>query len=112
MTPAGRVRRVGRAVAAAQVARGRRLLPGPERSRPEFRIVSPREGDVYRLSPGVEPRYATVALRAAGGRGGAVRWIVDGVPHGAGRWSLQSGAHRFRAVSAAGDVDEVSVRVE
>jgi penicillin-binding protein 1C len=76
-----------------------------------FQIVSPREGDVYRLSPGVEPRYATVALRAAGG-GAAVRWTVDGVPHAAGRWSLQPGRHRLRAVSASGDSAEVTVRVE
>jgi membrane carboxypeptidase/penicillin-binding protein PbpC len=76
-----------------------------------FHIVSPREGDVYRLSPGVEPRYATVALRAAGG-GAAVRWTVDGAPHAPGRWSLQPGRHRLRAVSASGDSAEVTVRVE
>ncbi len=95
----------------AHVAQGG-TAPGSREVPARFQIVSPREGDIYRLSPGVEPRFATVALRAAGGRGGAVRWIVDGVPHGAGRWNLQSGAHRFRAVSAAGDVDEVNVRVE
>ena len=76
-----------------------------------FQIVSPREGDVYRLSPGVESRYATVALRAAGA-GADVRWMVDGVPHQSGRWSLQPGRHRFRAISATGDSAEVTVRVE
>jgi penicillin-binding protein 1C len=75
-----------------------------------FHIVSPREGDVYRLSPGVESRYATVALRAAGGA--AVRWTVDGAPHAPGRWSLQPGRHRLRAISASGDSAEVTVRVE
>ncbi len=83
----------------------------PQASDAGFHIVSPREGDVYRLSPGVESRYATVALRAAGG-GAAVRWTVDGVPHAAGRWSLQPGRHRLRAVSASGDSAEVTVRVE
>ncbi|HEY9505584.1 MAG TPA: penicillin-binding transpeptidase domain-containing protein, partial [Gemmatimonadales bacterium] len=78
-----------------------------------FRIVSPYEGDVYRLPPGVEARYATVALRAAGGPAGAlVRWTVDGSPHGGSRWALQPGRHRFRAVSAAGDSAEVTVSVE
>ncbi len=75
-----------------------------------FQIVSPREGDVYRLSPGVESRFATVALRAVGGD--LVRWKVDGVPHASGRWSLQPGRHRLRAISASGDSAEVTVRVE
>ena len=75
--------------------------------------MSPNEGDVYRLPPGVEARYATVALRAAGGPAGAlVRWTVDGSPHGGSRWALQPGRHRFRAVSAAGDSAEVTVSVE
>jgi len=79
----------------------------------EFRIVSPGEGDVYRLPPGVVSRYATVALRAAGSRAGAaVRWTVDGAPHRQGRWALQKGRHRFRAVSAEGDTAEVAVTVE
>jgi penicillin-binding protein 1C len=87
-------------------------VPAPVRA-PDagFHIVSPREGDVYRLSPGVESRYATVALRAAGG-GAAVRWTVDGAPHAPGRWSLQPGRHRLRAISASGDSAEVTVRVE
>jgi hypothetical protein len=82
-------------------------------SNEEFRIVSPRDSDVYRLPPGVEGRYATVALRAAGGRPGAdVRWTVDGRPHPQARWTLRPGRHRFRAVSAAGDSAEVAVSVE
>jgi hypothetical protein len=78
-----------------------------------FRIVSPGEGDVYRLPPGVVRRYATVALRAAGGRAGTtVRWIVDGAPYKQGRWTLQEGRHRFRAISAESDTAEVAVTVE
>ena len=78
-----------------------------------FQIVSPRDGDVYRMSPGVETRYATIALRAAGGRGdAAVRWSVDGVPHMTARWSLLPGRHRVRAITAAGDSAEVTVQVE
>ncbi len=62
-----------------------------------FRILSPNEGDVYRMLPGVEPRYATVALRAA---------------EGPGESSFQPDRHRFRAVSSAGDSAEVTVSVE
>ncbi len=82
-------------------------------SSPEFHILSPRDGDVYRLPPGVEARYATVALRVAGGSPGAtVRWAVDGVPHGGRRLTLQPGRHRVSAVSTAGDSAEVTVSVE
>jgi len=68
---------------------------------------------VYRAPPGVESRYATIALRVAGAREGAsVRWTVDGVPHAAGRWSLRPGRHRFRAITTANDFAEVTVWVE
>ncbi len=89
-----------------------RQRPGRQ-SAEGFQIVSPRDGDVYRISPGVEARYATIALRAAGGRGdAAVRWSVNGVPHATARWSLLPGRHRVRAITAAGDSAEVTVRVE
>jgi hypothetical protein len=74
-----------------------------------FRIVSPLDGDVYRVPPGSDPRYSTVALRAAGGR---ARWFVNGRAHAPGRWALRPGTHRFRAVSAAGEADEAIIRVE
>ncbi len=78
-----------------------------------FHIVSPSEGDVYRLPPGVGSRYATVALRTAGGDGDTpVRWTVDDVPHALVRWSLRPGRHRFRAISPSGDSAVVTVRVE
>ena len=94
-------------------SRPARASAAARRSETGFHIVSPREGDVYRLSPGVDARYATVALRAAGGRGStAVRWTVDEAPHASGRWSLRPGSHRFRAISASGDSAEVTVRVE
>jgi penicillin-binding protein 1C len=83
------------------------------RSVEEFRILSPSEGDMYRLPPGVDARYATVALRAAGGSEDAsVRWTVDGAPYRESRWALVPGHHRFRAVSSAGDSAEVTVSVE
>jgi penicillin-binding protein 1C len=104
--------RQARAFASGQVGV---ILSEAKEPKPEhgFHIVSPREGDVYRRPPGVEMRYASVALRAAGGREGArVRWTVDGIPHRSSRWVLRTGPHRVRAVTSAGDSAEVTVRVE
>jgi penicillin-binding protein 1C len=84
--------------------------------RPEagaFRILSPQDGDVYRVPAGVDARYATLALRAAGGaawRG--VRWTVDGRPQRSIRWALRHGPHLIRAVDGAGTAVEVRVAVE
>jgi penicillin-binding protein 1C len=78
-----------------------------------FRILSPQEGDVYRVPAGVEARYVTLALRAAGGAAGrGVRWSVDGRPQRSTRWALRQGTHLIRAVDGAGTVAEVRVAVE
>jgi penicillin-binding protein 1C len=69
-----------------------------------LRIISPRDGDVYRVPPGTDPRYATIALRAAGARPGEpLRWAVDGRPVAGGRWSLVPGPHEVRVVTHSGD---------
>jgi penicillin-binding protein 1C len=101
---------------------GARAEPDPPAARTEvsaapadggFRIVSPLDGDLYRVPPGADSAYATVALRAVGGATGPrVRWFVDGRPHPAGRWPLTSGSHRVRAVSPAGETAEAAFRVE
>jgi membrane carboxypeptidase/penicillin-binding protein PbpC len=86
-------------------------VSAPESGR--FRILSPQEGDVYRVPAGVDPRYATVALRAAGGAAGrGVRWTVDGRPQRSARWALERGDHRIRAVDRGGEAAEVRVTVE
>jgi penicillin-binding protein 1C len=78
-----------------------------------FRILSPQEGDVYRMPAGVDPRYATVALRAAGAATGRpVRWFVDGRLHRGGRWVLERGRHRIRALDGSGAAAEIGVAVE
>jgi penicillin-binding protein 1C len=78
-----------------------------------LRILSPLEGDVYRVPAGVEARYATVALRVAGARPArGVRWFVDGRPHTGARWTLVRGKHRIRAIDGAGRAAEVAVAVE
>jgi penicillin-binding protein 1C len=70
--------------------------------RPTLRITSPENGDRYRIPPGVEGRYATIALRAAGAPAGrAIRWFVDGHPAREARWTLLPGRHRFQAVAGA-----------
>jgi hypothetical protein len=46
------------------------------------------------VPPGTDPRYATIALRAAGAAPGeTVRWRVDGRPVPGGRWTLVPGRH-------------------
>ncbi|HEU5170767.1 MAG TPA: penicillin-binding protein 1C [Gemmatimonadales bacterium] len=74
-------------------------------------ILSPREGDRYRRPPGVPARYATVALRAAGGSAD-VRWFVDGRQVRGGRWALQRGRHVVRAEGGSGERDEVRIVVD
>jgi hypothetical protein len=71
------------------------------------------DGDVYRVPPGADPRFATVALRAAGtGSEQGVRWYVDGRQYHRGRWGLEKGVHRIRAVSRSGESAEATVTVE
>ncbi len=75
-------------------------------------ITSPEDGDRYQIPPGVEGRYATIALRATGApHGQPLRWYVDDRPVPGGRWAIQPGRHRVRAQAGA-QSDEVEVRVE
>lgn len=76
-----------------------------------FRITSPAAGDVYRFVPGVDPRYATVGLRAVGAPSSArVRWFVDGRAVAGGRMPLVPGKHRVRAALGK-QTDEVVIEV-
>ena len=69
----------------------------------QFQIVSPRAGDRYQIPPGMDARYATIALRASTMPGdGAIRWFIDGRPIIESRWALQPGTHVVRAVTASG----------
>jgi penicillin-binding protein 1C len=74
-----------------------------------FRIVSPRNGDSYAVPTGIDARYATLGLRAAGAA--TVRWLVDGREVPGGRWRLVPGQHVIRAEAASGESDEVRVTV-
>ena len=75
-----------------------------------FHIVSPRDGDRYSVPPSVDPRYATIALRAAGATD-RVRWSVDDRVVASPRIPLVRGSHVIRAESRAGR-DEVRIQVD
>jgi penicillin-binding protein 1C len=77
-----------------------------------FHIVSPTDGDRYSVPPGVEAKYATIPLRAAGPGADRVEWIVDGKTYSAERWPLTPGAHVIRAKSARGMAVSVRVTVD
>lgn len=77
-----------------------------------FRITSPLAGDRYSVPPGVDPRYATIALRAAGVKeGGRVRWTVNGKRITGARWVLQPGRFMVKAAATTGEVDSIQIEV-
>ncbi len=80
-------------------------------TRAAFRITSPADGDRYAIPTGVERRYASIALRAAGPGAQNVRWSIDGQEYEDGRWALEPGKHLFRATSARGERAEARVEV-
>ncbi|HEX6537401.1 MAG TPA: penicillin-binding protein 1C [Gemmatimonadaceae bacterium] len=78
-----------------------------------FHITSPLDGDRYEVPPGVDARFATLALRAVGAREGArVRWWVDGRAWRAARIPLERGEHEILARDGAGHRDSVRIVVE
>ena len=77
-----------------------------------LKILSPRDGDRYAIPVGVEARYATIPLRAAGPRSATVSWMIDGHPHPNTRWPLAVGTHVVKAVTATGDTAEAHIVVE
>ena len=123
--PAGRCdwHRGGRVVLPAEYAEwaghdaAPATLAATTRERPQvdpaaaFRIVTPRDGDRFAVPPGTDPRYATIALQAAGApTGAALRWYVDDRPVTGARWTLAPGTHVVAAVAGAAR-DEVRIVV-
>ena len=84
----------------------------PAEFAPRFRIASPQNGDRYQVPPGVDARYATIALRAAGADPSSVRWFVDGRLTRARRLPLVAGTHVIRASASASESDEIRVTIE
>ncbi|HEX6048130.1 MAG TPA: penicillin-binding protein 1C [Gemmatimonadaceae bacterium] len=111
---------VGRAVAAAGTltdARGAMAERATEETTPnaspsQFRITSPLDGDRYSVPVGVDPRFASIALRAAGPGADAVRWWINGKLYERNRWAPKPGTHEIRAISTRGDTALVRVVVE
>lgn len=101
---------LGQGTAAGAVASSVSPAPNPHSPAAIFHIVSPLDGDIYRVPPGVDARYATIALRAVGGSD-EVRWTVDGRAIGEARLPLERGEHVIRAV-AGRTHDEVRIVVE
>ncbi|HET8624239.1 MAG TPA: penicillin-binding protein 1C [Gemmatimonadales bacterium] len=100
----------GMARPAVAVRRAARIEPpAAARDTTALRIVSPLEGDRYRIPPGVPARYATLPLRAAATE--PVRWFVDGRAVSGGRWQLAPGRHVVRAETRAGEREEVRFEV-
>jgi penicillin-binding protein 1C len=86
-------------------------------ARPErpasFRILSPVDGDRYAIPSGVDSRYATIALRAAGVQvAREVRWSVDGAAYTKERWPLSTGEHVIEAMAPTGERAKVRIVVE
>jgi penicillin-binding protein 1C len=77
-----------------------------------FHIVSPTDGDRYSVPPGVEAKYATIPLRAAGPGADRVEWIVDGKTYSGARWTLAPGAHVISAKPTHGMAASVRVTVD
>ena len=75
-----------------------------------FRIVSPLDGDRYAVPPNVDPRYSTIALRAAG-TADAITWTVDGHAVAGARLPLVRGTHIVRA-QVGGQAREVRFTVD
>jgi penicillin-binding protein 1C len=77
-----------------------------------FRITSPVAGDRYSVPPGVEPRYATLALRSVGSPDpGEIRWTVNGKAVEGTRWRLEPGQFTVIARTKTGEIDSVRVEV-
>ncbi len=76
---------------------------------PVLRILSPRDGDRYRIPPDVPARYATLPLRAS--TSDRVRWYVDGRAVTLERWTLVPGQHVVRAETDRGEREEVRIEV-
>jgi len=77
-----------------------------------FRVLSPLDGDRYAIPIGVDARFATIPLRAAGPGSEDVSWTVDGHPQSSERWSLVPGPHIIEAVSARRDTIRVRIAVD
>jgi membrane carboxypeptidase/penicillin-binding protein PbpC len=78
--------------------------------RAALRLVSPHDGDAYAIPPGVDARYATLALRAEGAA--PMSWSVDGHPVATTRWPLVPGSHTVTVMSSTGEIVTAHIEVQ
>ena len=78
--------------------------------RAALRLVSPHDGDAYAIPPGVDARYATLALRAEGAA--PMSWTVDGQPVATPRWPLVPGSHTVTVTSNTGEIVTAHIEVQ
>ena len=97
---------------ASRVPLGARADSSPAVRLAAFRVLSPLDGDRYAVPIGIEARYATIPLRAAGPGANQVTWTVDGKPYTNERWALVPGDHVIEAVSARRDTVRVRIAVD
>lgn len=76
-----------------------------------LRLLSPRDGDVYRLPVGPARQVATVALQATGARAEELEWTVDDRRVSSGRWHLEPGVHVIRVRASTGAMAEARIEV-
>jgi penicillin-binding protein 1C len=76
---------------------------------PVYRILSPLDGDRYEQPIGVDARYVSIPLVAAGD---SARWSVDGRRLESKRWRAGKGEHVIHARWPTGAHDSVRVVVE
>jgi penicillin-binding protein 1C len=100
-----RVMGLSLAAAAADAARD------SSRRASRFHVASPADGDRYAIPAGVDARYSTIPLHAAGPGATDVRWSVDGKPYVGERWPLSLGRHVISARSAHGETAQSRIDV-
>jgi penicillin-binding protein 1C len=93
-------------------------LSSPRRGASALGILNPPPGAVYLRDPTLRDEYQTLPLRATGdGRGGALRWEVDGREvgtaslDGALAWPLARGSHVIAVSDRRGRRAETTIEV-
>jgi membrane carboxypeptidase/penicillin-binding protein PbpC len=84
--------------------------PAPSPALVRLRVTSPPNGATYLIDPTLRSEYQALPLSAVSNS--RVRWHVDGRPVKEREWSLVVGRHTVTAVDAAGNRDEVTIRVK
>ena len=86
--------------------------------RAPLRILSPRDGDIFRFDPAREGDDQNLLVQAEAEPTGELHWFVNqrlvGVKPAGARWTLplQKGRHEIACVRAGGESDRITIRVD